>query len=114
MNKTTTANIGGIVYNLDVEAYDKLKKYLDAIANHYDDSEGRKEIISDIESRIAELLNERLLNENQVVVMEDVDYIISVMGEPDDFADPDKEEEQKSYTRSTGRGKMFRDHDNKR
>ena len=113
MNKTTTANIGGVVYNLEVDAYDKLKKYLDAIANHYDDSEGRNEIMADIESRIAELLNDRLTGENQVVTMEDVQHVISVMGEPDDFADPDFDEEFKSENKRRAKSKMFRDPDNK-
>ena len=54
MNKTVTVNIGGIVFHIEENAYDMLGSYLQAIRNHFTISDGRDEIIQDIESRIAE------------------------------------------------------------
>ena len=60
MNKTVTVNIGGMVFHIEEHAYDKLKKYLDAIRGYFTSSDGRDEIIQDIESRIAEMFTERI------------------------------------------------------
>jgi hypothetical protein len=39
-------------------------------------------IIKDIEMRVSELLNEKLVNDKQVVGLRDVDAVIAVMGQP--------------------------------
>ena len=56
MNKTVTVNIGGIVFHIEENAYDMLGSYLQAIRNHFTISDGRDEIIQDIESRIARMM----------------------------------------------------------
>ena len=61
MNKTVTVNIGGMVFHIEEHAYDKLKKYLDAIRGYFTTSDGRDEIIQDIESRIAEMFTVTVL-----------------------------------------------------
>ena len=40
----------------------------------------------DIENRIAEMLSEKVSDRKQVVLMTDVDYVIGIMGKPEDFA----------------------------
>ncbi len=55
MNKTVTINISGIVFHIDETAYDKLKQYLSAIRSYFQNTEGKDEIMMDIESRIAEI-----------------------------------------------------------
>ena len=62
MNKTVTVNIGGMVFHIEELAYEKMKKYLEAIRGYFTSSDGRDEIIQDIESRMAEMFNERILN----------------------------------------------------
>jgi hypothetical protein len=51
MNKTITINIAGIVFHIDETAYEQLRQYLASIKRHFETSEGRDEIIADIESR---------------------------------------------------------------
>ncbi|MCB0409359.1 MAG: hypothetical protein KDD29_04020, partial [Flavobacteriales bacterium] len=60
MNQTVTVNISGIVFHIEVDAYDKLKNYLNKIKSYFDNSEERDEIMMDIESRIAELFSDMM------------------------------------------------------
>jgi len=54
MKKTIKINIGGIVFQLDEDAYDQLKIYLDLIGRRFGKSEEGREITEDIERRIAD------------------------------------------------------------
>ncbi len=119
MNKTVTINISGIIFHIEEDAYDILSKYLSTIKGYFNKSEGRDEIVSDIESRIAEMLQERVTPLKQVVLMADVDHVISVMGKPEEFAgDPGEHHEKETGEpdeagQSTGRKRLFRDPDDK-
>ena len=58
MNQTVTINIGGIVFHIEIDAYEELKNYLNKINSDFNDSQESEEIMADIESRIAELFNQ--------------------------------------------------------
>ncbi len=92
MNKTVTVNIGGMVFHIEEQAYDKLKRYLEAIKGYFTSSDGRDEIIQDIESRIAEVFTERIGTSRQVVTETDVDAMIDTMGRPEQVAGADDEQ----------------------
>ncbi|MEL0454657.1 PspC domain-containing protein [Flavobacteriaceae bacterium SZ-1-7] len=116
MNKTVNINLAGIFFHIDEDAYQKLQRYLEAIKRSFTDSQGRSEIIADIEARIAELFNERVQNNKQVIRLKEVDEIISVMGQPEDYLVDDEifeDEPSTSYSKksSTSR-KLYRDTDN--
>jgi phage shock protein PspC (stress-responsive transcriptional regulator) len=119
MNKTVNINLSGIIFHIEEDAYNKMHNYLSTIKGYFSESEGRDEIMSDIENRIAEMLSEKISDKKQVVLMADVDLVIEVMGKPEDFAgDQNKSEETKNeqppYTASSGkRRRVFRDPDNK-
>lgn len=86
MNKTININLGGVFFHIDEEAYQKLKRYLDAIRHSLsDDPKGRDEIITDIESRIGELLSAKVKDVRQVINEQDIDEVIEVMGKPEDY-----------------------------
>jgi phage shock protein PspC (stress-responsive transcriptional regulator) len=89
MKKTVIINISGIVFHVDEDAYDKLKKYLDSLNHYFGNSEESREIVSDIESRIAELLHPKISEIKQSVSIEDIDEILSVLGTPEDIAASD-------------------------
>ncbi len=91
MNKTVTVNIGGIVFHIDEIAYDKLRGYLEAIRNYFRGSDGSEEIVQDIESRIAEMLQEKIKTK-QVVILSDINEVINAMGRPEDFAEGEEGE----------------------
>lgn len=115
MNKTININLANTFFHIDEEAYNKLQRYLDAIKRSFTNSQGRDEIIADIEARIAELFTERMQHERQVISIKEVDEVITIMGQPEDylvdeeiFGDAPK---QKSH-KKTGK-KLYRDIDNK-
>ncbi len=116
MNKTVNINLAGIFFHIDEDAYLKLQRYLEAIKRSFTDSQGRSEIISDIEARIAELFNERVQNNKEVIRIKEVDEVISIMGQPEDYLVDDEifeDEPQTSYKRKTSPSKkLFRDTDN--
>lgn len=116
MNKTVNINLAGIFFHIDEDAYSKLQRYLDAIKRSFTDPQGRNEIISDIEARIAELFNERVQNDKQVVSLKEVDEVITIMGQPEDYLVDEEifeDEPKKQYTYTTSNHKkLFRDTDN--
>ncbi|MBT8271054.1 MAG: PspC domain-containing protein, partial [Bacteroidia bacterium] len=115
MNKTVNINLAGIFFHIDEDAYLKLQRYLDAIKRSFTDSQGRNEIISDIEARIAELFNERVQNDKQVVSVKEVDEVITIMGQPEDYMVDEEifDDEPKTQYKTTSSGrKLFRDKDN--
>jgi phage shock protein PspC (stress-responsive transcriptional regulator) len=114
MNKTVNINLAGIFFHIDEDAYLKLQRYLDAIKRSFTDSQGRDEIITDIEARIAELFAENLQNDRQVVSSKLVEQVISIMGQPEDYlVDEEIFEDEPTYHHSNRPvKKLFRDTDN--
>jgi phage shock protein PspC (stress-responsive transcriptional regulator) len=84
MNKVFNINLGGYPFTIDDDAYEHLKVYLKTIHNHFRDSEGYEEITSDIESRLAELFQDKL-NDRPIVMLSTVKDAIAIMGTPEDF-----------------------------
>ncbi|MCG8207285.1 PspC domain-containing protein [Tenacibaculum finnmarkense] len=118
MNKTININLGGFFFHIDEIAYQKLKRYLEAIGRSLsDDPQGKNEIISDIEARISELLSERITDARQVVNENDIEEIIVIMGQPEDYAEAEEGyNDEASYSSKTKKGaskKLFRDGDDK-
>lgn len=112
MNKTLSVNIGGYIFNIEEDAYALLRDYLDAIASYFAGHEGSDEIIMDIEARIAELFNERLGSDRQVVLHTDVDEVITIMGKPEQYAEAEANEENNAGP--TNKSKKTRNNDNRR
>src|ERR1017187_10943619 len=114
MNKTVTVNLGGIVFHIDEDAYEVLHQYLESIKSHFHTSEGKDEITSDIEARIAELFTEKLKSGRQVIVMADVKEAIVIMGKPEDFSGDEKgnenppKEEKFNVAGSTTKRRVYR------
>ncbi|WMI67720.1 PspC domain-containing protein [Mangrovimonas sp. YM274] len=116
MNKTVNINLAGIFFHIDEDAYLKLQRYLEAIKRSFTDSQGRSEIIADIEARIAELFNERVQHDKQVIGAKEVDEVIAIMGQPEDYLVDDEifEDDPKTSYQSKSRSskKLYRDTDN--
>jgi len=116
MNKTININLGGVFFHIDEMAYQKLKRYLDAIRRSLsDDPKGRDEIITDIESRIGELLSEKIKDIRQVVNENDIDEVVEVMGKPEDYMVDDEvfnDSDYHTYQRPNNK-KLYRDGNDK-
>jgi len=117
MKNTRTSSIGRIQFHLEEDAHSKLSGYIDAISRSLQGSEGRDEIMADIEARIAELLLERIKNPQQVVTITEVDEIIGIMGSPDAFSTGEKSNTKQEYssagTYQSSYKRVFRDPDDK-
>jgi phage shock protein PspC (stress-responsive transcriptional regulator) len=85
MNKTININLANMLFHIDENAYQKLQRYLEAIKRSFSGTKGSDEIIADIEARIAELFYEKMENERQVITMKEVDEVIAIMGQPEDY-----------------------------
>ena len=98
MKPTIDINLGGMLFHLDDDAYKALQSYLKALDKHLQTVDGRQEILSDIESRIAELLTERLASTRQVVSMLDVDAVKETLGSPSEFGPGPVDEPSQGYS----------------
>jgi phage shock protein PspC (stress-responsive transcriptional regulator) len=85
MKQVININFQGQVVPIEVTAFDTLKVYTDSLRNYFANEEGRDEIINDIESRIAELFQERLKKGATCITDSDVEAIINSIGRPADF-----------------------------
>ena len=113
-------NLSGIIFHIEEDAYEMLNKYLSTIKGYFKDSEGRDEIMSDIESRIAEMLQEKVSTTKQAVLKMDVEAVIATMGKPEEFAGDNAENQKtesqndsKTYDDGSKRRRVFRDPDDK-
>lgn len=112
MNKTVNINIGGLFFHIDEDAYQKLSRYFDAIKRSLSNSSGKDEIMKDIEMRVAELFTERQKSDKHVINSKDVDEVVTVMGQPEDYRIDDDSEQPKTFNyTTTGKRKLYRDKD---
>jgi phage shock protein PspC (stress-responsive transcriptional regulator) len=109
MNKTVTINLGGIVFHIDEDAYQKLSRYFDAIKRSLNNSSGQDEIIKDIEMRISELLGEKLISDKHVIGLKEIDEVIAVMGQPEDYIIEDDSKGEPAYQAYKKSKKLYRD-----
>ena len=113
MNKTVNINLAGIFFHVDEDAYKVLRNYLDTIKMSFKNTEGSLEIIADIEARIAELFSELLQSKAEVISLKEVEDVIAIMGQPEDYLDEEAlNEEQPSFDSQSNTNinkKLYRD-----
>lgn len=117
MNKTVNINLGGMFFHIDEDAYQKLTRYFDAIKRSLSNSSGQDEILKDIEMRVSELLNEKQKTDKHVVGLKDLDEVIAVMGQPEDYRIDEEGTENTSASFSSNSNysktrKLYRDTEN--
>lgn len=121
MKKNISINISGIIFHIEEDGYDILRKYLDSINAYFASFEDNSEILSDIESRIAELFLSKLSEGKQVITKDDVNSLINTMGSVNDFKAAEEQNSaagelagsvsqgKSSSDQSTGSKKLYRD-----
>jgi phage shock protein PspC (stress-responsive transcriptional regulator) len=101
MKKIININLSGRVIPIEDSAYEKLQAYVESLRRYFANEEGRDEIINDIESRIAELMNEKIRKGATSITDGDVNDIAASMGRPEDFeAEEVKEKEPQQKKQS--------------
>ena len=114
MNKTVNINLGGLVFHIDEDAFQKLTNYFAAIKRSLSNTSGQEEIIKDIEIRIGELISEKHTSDKQVISLREVEEIISIMGQPEDYRIEGDEpiDADPIYTNTKITKKLYRDEEN--
>lgn len=105
MNEVTKIHLGRQAFTISVAAHKALRDYLDAIAKQV----GDKDVVEEVEMRMAELLAERGVSGDKVVLVKDVDYLKEQLGNPKDFKE---NPEDAAANPEPGAKRLFRDTDN--
>lgn len=129
MKKIININLSGRVIPIEDSAYEKLQAYIESLRRYFASEEGRDEIINDIESRVAELMNEKTRKGSSAISDQDVEEIIASMGRVEDFETVEEESikaesakqqsygQQYAYTQTNTyrreRGRLYRDSSDK-
>ena len=125
MKKNISINISGIIFHIEEDGYETLRKYLDSVNRYFASFDDSSEILADIEGRIAEIFLSKLNEGKQVITADDVNALMATMGSVSDFkaaeeqefatGEPAKESQQEKAYRSTSASskKLFRDQNRK-
>jgi phage shock protein PspC (stress-responsive transcriptional regulator) len=107
MKVTVNINLGGYAFNVDDDAYERLRQYMKSLEKEFSGEPGAAEIMSDIEGRISELFKMRLNTYKQVITMKDVEEVIGILGSPEVISGGESAGEEIPRSRR----RMYRDPD---
>jgi len=117
MKKVVTISIAGRSFYIDEDAYQRLEQYLRELEDWSRGKEGGREMFTDIEGRIRELFEEKINPSTSVITPGLVDEIVSIMGQPGDFAGETTEDSGRTKTGETTnippRRRLYRDLDDR-
>lgn len=103
MKRIININLSGRVIPIEDAAYESLQRYIESLRRYFASDEGRDEIINDIESRIAELMDGKVKKGAAAVTEGDINEIIGSMGRVEDFEAADAAES----TTTAGAGSAY-------
>jgi len=89
MKKVISVNVGGICFTIEIDAYEILKDYLDDFEASLEENEA-KEIMEDVEMRIAEIFQENIKSTERVVDENMVNRAIAILGKPENSGENPK------------------------
>lgn len=104
MKKNISINISGIIFHIEEDGYESLRKYLDSISKYFSTFEDSSEIMADIESRIAEIFLSKLNEGKQIITLEDVNSLMATMGNVNDFKAAEEPAETKASSSDSKSG----------
>lgn len=113
MNEITNIHLGRQAFTISVDAHHALKAYLHAIGEQ---TGNNKEVVEEVELRIAELLREHGVTGEKVVILADINYVKEQLGEPADFSDAEEggkphDHKGREYKDESAPKRLFRDTD---
>ncbi len=81
MKKVIDVSIGGINFTMEEDAYFRLKEYLRRFEETIPDKQEAKEVMEDVEARVAEIFQKEMKFSNQVIDIKLVQIVINHLGE---------------------------------
>lgn len=126
MKKIININLSGRLIPIEDSAYDILRGYTESLKRYFAHEEGKEEIISDIESRIAELFQDKIKKGAHCITDADVEEVMASIGRPEDFDANEEATAQQAaasgfnggagsgeYEQRAPRGRLFRNENDK-
>ena len=114
MDKVKNISLGGFSFTIEETAYNALNTYLVEVHKHLSTNADKDEILYDIEQRMAELLKEQMKG-REVVISQDIQYLISVLGRPEQYVDDEEITASTPQFSNSFKGrKLYRDIDDKK
>lgn len=110
MKKTVNVAIGGCSFIIDEDAYIALANYLDRFRTAMNDSAGGDDVMEELESRIADLMKQKLAS-REVVNLKIVEEIIAQIGYPEGYNDGSETNNDENMNAPR---KFFRDSEDKK
>lgn len=119
MKKIVEVAIAGVPFTLEDDAYDLLKEYLARFEKTMSNEQERREVMEDVEARVAEIFMNEKKYPQQIIDIKHVKYVINQLGEVEDM---EKQEEANVYesqdftkeSKPLYKKKLYRDPDNKK
>lgn len=113
MKKVVEVNIGGINFTIEDDAYIQLKAYLSRFETSLP-KEDAKEIMEDVEARVAEIFQKEIKYPNQVIGEDSVIIVIECLGEVGSSTNPDNNNsQQKTNRKMKTNKKLYRNMDDR-
>ncbi len=122
MVETRNISLGGLLFHVELPAYNVLNGYLADLKKVLRGAEGKDDILQEVEYRLAELFTEFMGASRTVVTLGDVEKACGQLGEPTEFGDPDVDGADKGARRGSDSSsaddgprqrRMFRDPDDR-
>ena len=111
MKKTINISIGGMSFQIEEDAYERLDNYLKSIKQHFSSYPESAEIVSDIEDRIADQFSAKTAPA-KIVGLKTVEELILAMGTPEQMGGAGRSEHFKAASGDQPKGrKLFRNPD---
>ena len=109
MKKTVNVAIGGCSFIIDEDAYNVMSEYLENFKGALDSSSASNDVMDELETRIADLLKQKMAG-REVVNLKIVEEIIGQVGYPEGY----KEVNNTNNENMSAPKRLFRDPDDKK
>lgn len=125
MKKIIEVSIGSINFTMEDDAYIRLKEYFKRFESTIHDKEEAREVMIDVEARVAEIFQKEIKYSNQVVDMKLVQSVIDRLGDVDPVENNDsntsskaqsstKTQDNSNQEYTKGNKRLYRDIDSKK
>jgi phage shock protein PspC (stress-responsive transcriptional regulator) len=112
MKKTISINLSGMVFNIEEDAYGKLHGYFEQLKAHFGTTDYGKEVVNDIENRMAEQFAGKMSDrKSEVITLSEVDDVIRSMGTVEDLSAGETKGERTEAEQHRGQRRLYRNPD---
>ena len=104
MNEIKQIHLGRTAFTIALDAHGELRSYLAAIKK-----QAGQEVADEVELRMVELLTDRGISGDKVIILSDVEFLKNQLGEPKDFAGEEATADTNLNDESSENKRLYRD-----